>query len=70
LSAERFDPPLTCTFSPLENSWRPLADTLAGAVDGRPVDELQRFGEISLIERASVAILEVEETSESENAGD
>jgi LacI family transcriptional regulator len=70
LPAAHFDPPLTCTFSPLEKSWRPLADILAGAVDGRPVDELQRFGEISLIERASVAILGVEETCESESAGD
>lgn len=57
LRPEHFEPGLTCTHAPLERSWLPLAEILAGAVDGRPVDELQRLGEISLIERASVAML-------------
>lgn len=65
LRPEHFEPPLTCTHSPLELSWLPLADILAGAVDGQPVDELQRLGEIRLIERASVAILASKGATES-----
>jgi LacI family transcriptional regulator len=69
LRADHLDPPLTCTYAPLENSWQPLADILAGAVDGQPVDELQRLGEIRLIERGSVAILAANTPSESDGTG-
>jgi LacI family transcriptional regulator len=69
LVPDHFDPALTCTHSPLELSWQPLAEMLAGAVDGRPVDELQRLGEIGLIERASVAILGEERARESGTTG-
>ena len=49
-----FNPPLTVTYSPLENSWQPLAEILTDAVDGLPIATLQRFGEVALIERESV----------------
>ena len=55
LRPELFEPALTCTEAPLETSWEPLAEILAGAVDGRPVGELQRLGEVALTERESVA---------------
>jgi LacI family transcriptional regulator len=66
LRPEQFEPPLTCIHSPLELSWLPLAEILAGAVDGKPVDELQRLGEITLIERASVGMLDRTTTTESD----
>lgn len=46
--------PLTVTRSPLEESWKPLADILASAIEGEPLGNLQRFGGITLVERASV----------------
>lgn len=49
-----FNPPLTVTHAPLENSWQPLAEILTEAVDGMPIAQLQRFGKITLIERESV----------------
>jgi LacI family transcriptional regulator len=49
-----FNPPLTVTHAPLENSWQPLAEILTDAVDGLPISALQRFGEVGLIERESV----------------
>jgi len=55
LRPEHFEPGLTCTHAPLEASWQPLAEILAGAVDGRPVGALQRLGEVHLVERESVA---------------
>jgi LacI family transcriptional regulator len=55
LRPEHFDPALTCTHSPLELSWQPLAEILAGAVDGQPVGTLQRLGKVTLAERESVA---------------
>lgn len=69
LQTDHFDPGITCTFSPLELSWEPLAEVLAGAVEGVAARELQRLGEISLIERASVAILADEGTHESMETG-
>lgn len=57
LRPEHFEPGLTCTHSPLELSWEPLAGMLADAVDGRPVAELQRLGEVRMVERASVAAI-------------
>lgn len=49
-----FNPPLTVTYAPLENSWQPLAEILTNAVDGLPIATLQRFGKVTLIERESV----------------
>ncbi len=60
-----FPVPLTVTWSPLELSWKPLAAILANAVDGHPIQELQQLGEITLIERDSVAMLDTEGTTES-----
>jgi LacI family transcriptional regulator len=47
--------PLTVTRSPLQESWGPLADILAGAIKGVPLADLQRFWLVSFIERASVS---------------
>lgn len=55
LRASAFYPALTVTRSPLRDSWKPLADCLAGAVEGLPLAELQRIGSFELIERNSVA---------------
>lgn len=54
-----FPVPLTVTWSPLQFSWRPLAEILANAIEERPLKELQRLGEIRLIERDSVAMLAI-----------
>jgi LacI family transcriptional regulator len=55
LRASAFFPPLTVTKSPLRDSWKPLADCFAGAVDGRPIADLQRIGPTERIIRESVA---------------
>jgi LacI family transcriptional regulator len=55
LRASAFFPALTVTRSPLRDSWKPLADCLAGAVAGRPLAELQRVGPTERIVRDSVA---------------
>ena len=60
-----FPVPLTVTWSPLERSWKPLAEILANAVDGHPMEELQQLGKITLIERDSVAMLQPEGNAES-----
>jgi LacI family transcriptional regulator len=52
-----FPTALTATHSPLELSWKPLAEILANTIDGAPMEELQQLGEIRLIERDSVAML-------------
>ena len=49
--------PLTVTRSPLQDSWKPLAEVLAGAIAGAPLADLQRFGPVSIVERASVRAL-------------
>jgi LacI family transcriptional regulator len=49
-----FNPPLTVTHAPLERSWQPLAELLTDAVDGVPVGQLQRYGDVALISRESV----------------
>ena len=49
-----FNPPLTVTYAPLENSWQPLAEILTDAVDGLPISALQRYGEVTLMMRESV----------------
>ncbi len=55
LRASAFFPALTVTKSPLRDSWKPLADCLAGAVEGLPLADLQQIGRYDVIERASVA---------------
>ena len=55
LRASAFFPALTVTKAPLRDSWEPLADCLAGAIEGKPLGTLQRIGSYSFIERNSVA---------------
>jgi LacI family transcriptional regulator len=55
LRASAFFPALTVTKAPLRDSWEPLADCLAGAIEGKPLASLQRIGGYSFIERNSVA---------------
>jgi LacI family transcriptional regulator len=55
LRASAFFPALTVTLAPLRDSWQPLADCLAGAIGGKPLETLQVVGEYRLVERASVA---------------
>ncbi len=55
LRASAFFPALTVTKSPLRDSWEPLADCLAGAIEGKPLGTLQRLGRYVFIERKSVA---------------
>ncbi|MFN6925898.1 MAG: substrate-binding domain-containing protein [Tabrizicola sp.] len=55
LRASAFFPALTVTKAPLRDSWEPLADCLAGAIEGRPLAALQRIGSYQFIERNSVA---------------
>jgi LacI family transcriptional regulator len=54
LRASAFFPALTVTKAPLRDSWEPLADCLAGAIDGKPLGTLQRIGSYSFIQRNSV----------------
>lgn len=53
-----FSPPLSTTFSPLSASWPPLAEYLTGAIQGRPLPEMQHVEQPVFITRASVATLE------------
>lgn len=55
LRASAFFPALTVTKAPLRDSWKPLADFLAGAVEGRSRSELQLVGPYEFIVRNSVA---------------
>ncbi|NJM83179.1 MAG: LacI family transcriptional regulator [Tabrizicola sp.] len=55
LRASAFFPSLTVTKAPLSESWKPLADALAGAIDGRVLEELQLVGRHEFIPRNSVA---------------
>jgi LacI family transcriptional regulator len=57
LRASAFFPALTVTKAPLRDSWEPLADCLAGAIDGKPLATLQRVGSYSFIERNSVTAI-------------
>jgi LacI family transcriptional regulator len=54
--ASAFYPPLTVTRSPLRESWVPLTEFLAGAIEGRPIGSLQRIAPHEFIERGSVAV--------------
>lgn len=55
LRAEALDPPLSSTVSPLSEGWPHLARILAAAVDGQPLEDLQILGEITFVDRGSVA---------------
>jgi LacI family transcriptional regulator len=55
LRASTFFPSLTVTKAPLRESWKPMADCLAGAIEGRPLSELQQIGGYEFIVRNSVA---------------
>lgn len=55
LRASAFFPALTVTKAPLRDSWEPLADCLAGAIEGKPLATLQRIGSYAFIDRNSVA---------------
>ncbi|MCU0828425.1 MAG: substrate-binding domain-containing protein [Tabrizicola sp.] len=54
LRASAFFPALTVTKAPLRDSWEPLADCLAGAIEGQPLEGLQRIGSYQFIARNSV----------------
>ncbi len=54
LRASAFFPALTVTKAPLRDSWKPLADCLAGAVGGQPLQDLQLIGAYEFIARNSV----------------
>lgn len=53
LRASAFFPALTVTKAPLRDSWEPLADCMAGLLEGRPLEELQIVGRHELIIRNS-----------------
>lgn len=53
--AAGFDPAVTVTHAPLETSWQPIAELLIDHMAGRPAAELQRWGEVTVIDRDSVA---------------
>lgn len=55
LRASAFFPALTVTKAPLRDSWEPLADCLAGAIERKPLATLQRIGSYTFIERNSTA---------------
>jgi LacI family transcriptional regulator len=55
LRASAFFPALTVTKAPLRDSWEPLADCLAGAIEGQPLAGLQRIGSYQFIARNSVS---------------
>jgi LacI family transcriptional regulator len=55
LRASAFFPSLTVTKAPLRESWKPMADCLAGAIEGRPLGELQQIGGYEFIARNSAA---------------
>lgn len=57
IRAEAFRPGLTVTRAPLRDSWQPLADCLAKAIEGLPLSDLQQVGDYSLVERGSVAAI-------------
>ncbi len=57
LRASAFYPALTVTRMPFDNSWVPLAEFLCDAIDGKPLNELQKIDIPPFVERMSVAQL-------------
>lgn len=53
--AAAFAPPLTGTRAPLACAWPALAGALIGAIEGRPLAELQRVASPAFVERGSTA---------------
>ncbi|MCG5479796.1 MAG: substrate-binding domain-containing protein [Ensifer alkalisoli] len=56
-SVPPFRPELTVTRAALRDSWSPLADYLAGAIQGKPPESLQCVTEFEFVEGGSVASL-------------
>jgi LacI family transcriptional regulator len=54
ISLPIFRPELSVTRSALRDSWSPLADFLAGAIEGKPLETLQRVANFDFIEGHSV----------------
>ncbi len=48
-------PPTSGTRAPLAESWAPMARSLIGAIDSRPLAELQQIGRHELVEAGSIA---------------
>lgn len=55
LRASAFYPALTVTRMPLGESWAPLAEFLCGAIDGKPLKDIQKVAHPKFVERVSVA---------------
>ena len=53
IDSKAFFPALTVTFSPLRDSWHPLAQFLSGAIEGKPLSDLQQVAQCAFIDRAS-----------------
>lgn len=52
-TAESLFPALTATSAPLKESWGPMASLLVQALDGQPIETLQKMGGIAFFDRAS-----------------
>ena len=52
-----FRPELTLTRSSIQDSWAPLADFLADAIAGKPVETQQRVAGFDFVEGQSVAAI-------------
>lgn len=52
-TAESLFPALTTTSAPLKESWGPMASLLVQALDGQPIETLQKMGGITFFDRAS-----------------
>ncbi|WP_217529258.1 substrate-binding domain-containing protein [Vibrio metschnikovii] len=53
LNSAKFDPPLTVTLSPINDSSRPLAEKMTSLLDGKPIEELQTLLPVELVKRSS-----------------
>lgn len=48
-------PAVTVTRAPLSDAWQPLAELLIARIEDRPLAELQRWGQVEVMERGSVS---------------
>ena len=46
---------VTVTRAPLSDAWQPLAELLIARIEDRPLAELQRWGQVEVMERGSVS---------------
>ena len=53
LNSAKFNPPLTVTLSPINDSSKPLAEKMKSLLDGKPIEELQTILPVELIRRSS-----------------